>query len=1851
MRGKLKETSDALSTAVKQQTFQLKISDALWPLGNPVDIEEVATKIVMDFMDADRCFYSTIEEDNVIILRDAVRGDMPSVAGVHPISSFPLYRAVLSAGHPFVVDDVRTNNVLDEDLKKLCLQSQYGSFINVPVIKNNKAVGLFSLVQAKSRKWTDAEVQLTIETAERTWAAVERAKAEEALRKSEEKYRSLFNFIDKAVSTIDIIFDENQKAIDFLFIENNAAFTKLTGLPENIIGRKWLEFVSVINPHVADIFERVIKTGEPVRTENHVEDLDRWHDIFFTLSGEVGSNRIICVYSDITDRKNEQEKQTYNLKLSDAIKDLIDPVEIQLTACRILGEHAKVNRVLYGEVIDEEQIIINNNYVNGVLPIIATLDAEQYGRNVIDAFKRNEKVIISDITTDPEYSEEAKQSFLSVDVVANAGMGLVKGGRWVATFGMHTNAPRKWTATEIWLLEETAERTWAAVERAKAEQALRQSEEKYRTLFTSIDQGFVLCELVRNKEGKGIDYYMLEVNPTYEKQTGLSIEMVLGKTVLQAFPTFDMWWIDTFAAVVDNQRPVVFEKYFENTYRWHEIKAYPGEKDKFSVLFSDITERKQAEENIKESESRFRTMADASPVLIWTLDENGSSSYYNKTFLDFIGVTEEEDISDWRKIVHPDDVEFTFSTINTVIAERRSYSLELRLLRADGQWRWVLAQGNPSMGADNEFLGFVGSSVDITEQKQAEEKIKESEKRFSNLLMESNFAFAILKGKDMVVSLANDAIKRVWGKGSDIEGKSLMSVMPEIEEQGFAALLQQVYTTGKPFYGHEELVKLQRNGIWEEVYFNFIYQPYKEADETISGVTIIANEVTTQAIANKKIAASQQNVSRLFMEAPAVICVLRGPQHVYELANEMYLQLIGNRDILGKPIQKAFPELEGQGFYELLDNVYVTGEPFIGDEMPVKFDNGAGSPEERYINFVYQPTHNSEGEIDGILVHGVDVTEQVETRKKIEESEHRFHQMIYSSPSMIAILRGEDLIIEVANDAILEQLGKGKNIIGLPFSKAVPEMEEQGFGELLRQVYKTGIPHYAHEMPGTLLHNGIEITNYYNFIYQAQRNIDNEIVGIAIIATTVTPQAEFNLRIKESEQRFKNLVRDAATAIIVYTGDDMKVEIVNKAYARLLNLAPEDLLDKPIFSVVPNAEAHYRPQLERVLKTGEMLQIYDSPYSLIIKGKLIEGYVHYTYQPYRDKHGEILGVMAIIQDVTETVLARKKIEESEKQFSTLANNIQNLAWMANADGGIYWYNNRWYEYTGTTPAEMEGWGWKSVHDPEQLPLVMDRWQQSINTGEPFEMIFPLKGADNKFRSFLTRIEPMRNEDGKVKRWVGTNTDITEQKETEALLGYRKALLEAHNESSIDGILLVDAKGKILSYNLRFIEIWNMPQSIVNANDDDAALAFAITQLVHPKQFIDKVKSLYEHPQETSLDELEFKDGKIVERNGYSVIGEDGTYYAWSWTFRDITKQKKYEKTIIESEQRFRTLAETLPQLIWITDEKGTYEYTSNQWMNYSGLDPYTEDIWEKLVHAQDIENLTHVWTSSLQTGKTYQAEARLKNKAGAYRWHLVQGEPIKNEKGSIIKWIGAFTDIEIFKEEQKQKDDFLTMASHELRTPVTTIKACCQIIERILEKNGDVQIMGMMKTMSKQVNRLTRLIADLLDVTKMQKGGLMRNASVFNLDDLVKEAIDDLQKTIVTHQIMDNLNADLSISGDKDKLSQVLNNLLSNAAKYSPGADKIIVSTRRVEDGIQLGVQDFGIGISTNVQQRVFEQFYRVTGENQSTFQGMGIGLYICAEIIKREGGRIWVESTTGKGSVFYVWLPVDHANSFSNIT
>jgi PAS domain S-box-containing protein len=226
-------------------------------------------------------------------------------------------------------------------------------------------------------------------------------------------------------------------------------------------------------------------------------------------------------------------------------------------------------------------------------------------------------------------------------------------------------------------------------------------------------------------------------------------------------------------------------------------------------------------------------------------------------------------------------------------------------------------------------------------------------------------------------------------------------------------------------------------------------------------------------------------------------------------------------------------------------------------------------------------------------------------------------------------------------------------------------------------------------------------------------------------------------------------------------------------------------------------------------------------------------------------------------------------------------------------------------------------------------------------------------------------------------------------------------------------------------------------------------------------------------------------------------------------------------------------------------------------------------------------------------------------------------------------------DIEERIEADKKKDEFISIASHELKTPVTSLKAYTQILQTIFENEHNEKASGMLAKMDKQVNKLTSLIVDLLDVTKINKGEMVFDIQEFSFNDLVMETAEEMQRTTQNHTLTLQLEPCEKIKGDRNRIGQVITNFISNAIKYSPEAKEIIITSDCCNHKVKLCVQDFGIGIAQHEHSEVFKRFFRTSAKNQHTFPGMGLGLYISSEIIKRHGGDIYFESTEGKGSLF----------------
>jgi signal transduction histidine kinase len=219
-------------------------------------------------------------------------------------------------------------------------------------------------------------------------------------------------------------------------------------------------------------------------------------------------------------------------------------------------------------------------------------------------------------------------------------------------------------------------------------------------------------------------------------------------------------------------------------------------------------------------------------------------------------------------------------------------------------------------------------------------------------------------------------------------------------------------------------------------------------------------------------------------------------------------------------------------------------------------------------------------------------------------------------------------------------------------------------------------------------------------------------------------------------------------------------------------------------------------------------------------------------------------------------------------------------------------------------------------------------------------------------------------------------------------------------------------------------------------------------------------------------------------------------------------------------------------------------------------------------------------------------------------------------------------------------DDFISMAAHELKTPLTSLRAYNQIIQSLLEKNCVESALTYTYKMQNQFDRLNKLIFDLLDVSRIQSGQLDLARSIFYLDDVTREVVRGLQPAFASHLIYTKGKTEKKVLGDPERVGQVITNFIINAVKYSPRSDYIVISLESIDEACCLHVQDFGVGIDKKHQDRIFERYYRVNDENDKKYSGLGIGLYVSSEIIKRQGGRTWVESSPGHGSTFSFSLP-----------
>lgn len=365
---------------------------------------------------------------------------------------------------------------------------------------------------------------------------------------------------------------------------------------------------------------------------------------------------------------------------------------------------------------------------------------------------------------------------------------------------------------------------------------------------------------------------------------------------------------------------------------------------------------------------------------------------------------------------------------------------------------------------------------------------------------------------------------------------------------------------------------------------------------------------------------------------------------------------------------------------------------------------------------------------------------------------------------------------------------------------------------------------------------------------------------------------------------------------------------------------------------------------------------------------------------------------------------------------------------------------------------------------------------------------------------------------------------------------------------------------------------------------------------------------------------------------------------------DITERKESEIKTLEEVSKSDRLKKELAAIIEYSDDAiisknldgviTSWNKAAERIFGYKDAEAIGSSIY--LIIPDELKSEEEKILSSLKKGEHIDHfETIRRTKLGKLVDVSISISPIKDSKGEIIGAAKIARDITEKKRMDRQKDDFIAVASHELKTPVTSIKAYTQILKSKFDKKGDKESSEQLGKMDSQVNKLTTLIRDLLDITKIESGKLEFNKTTFKFDSLVYETAEFMQFTSDTHKVIIKGQTGKKVKCDRDRLGQVITNLMSNAIKYSPGGDKVIVKLSEGSETVVFSIKDFGVGIAKDKQSRVFERFFRVNDSDQNTFPGLGLGLYISSEIIKRMGGKIWVKSTVGKGTIFSFSIPL----------
>lgn len=632
--------------------------------------------------------------------------------------------------------------------------------------------------------------------------------------------------------------------------------------------------------------------------------------------------------------------------------------------------------------------------------------------------------------------------------------------------------------------------------------------------------------------------------------------------------------------------------------------------------------------------------------------------------------------------------------------------------------------------------------------------------------------------------------------------------------------------------------------------------------------------------------------------------------------------------------------------------------------------------------------------------------------------------------------------------------------------------------------------------------------------------------------------------------------------------------------------------------------------------------------------------------------------------------ASKKIY-SDKTFRSLIEQSDDAIQLVTPKGEVLYSSDSVKQVIGYTPDELQGVSVGPYLHPDDVALFEEQWKKLLaKQGARIELEYRVKHKDGSWVWVETRATNHIKTPG-IEALVGNFRNITDRKQTEERLRESEEQYRQLVDRSPEAIA-VHAHGKIVYVNKVGLEL-------IGAKSVDDVVGKSLMQFVHPdslKLVQQRIKAMIveQKPTDTAQEKFVRLDGQVIDVEVVSLPVRYKGEPAIQIVVRDITDRKRTHDALQKSEERLRFMAATMPQKMFTATPSGAIDYVNPQWESFAGIkhEELLGDGWIDLLHPDDLEDSLARWRHSVRTGEPFSIEQRFRRHDGEYRWHISRARAMMDDAGNITRWFGSNTDIHDIRAALKRehalekktvqlteqrtqlvmlnraKDEFIALASHQLRTPATAVKQYLGMLLGGYAGEMTEKQQAMVAFANKSNERQIRIINDLLEVARLDAGKVDLKIDRVDLSALIDQVIEEQSSSIEGRSQRVRVDGDdqpVLADVDGTKLRMVLENILHNASKYSGEHTTITITMSCHKDTAVIAIRDEGVGIAPQDVAKLFRKFSRLDNPLSDVVGGTGLGLYWAKRIIDLHGGSIKAESEPGEGSTFTITLPT-HATT-----